>query len=1269
MRWTARRETFPNREGMHLRRLLTGWRELAGMMCLALLLTLLPALGARGAPAGAGVAQEPAPGVKCWPLTVPAGGKPGFTLMPGASTGILFTNELSSADENANQNLLNGSGLALGDYDGDGWCDIFLCNLDGSSRLYRNLGGWKFEDVTEAAGLANTNLLARGAVFSDVNGDGYLDLLVTYSGKGTRLFLNDGAGHFHDARATELADNTGSMSMALGDVNGDGYLDLYVANYGENTMRSGLKITTRMVDGKEQVIGRYRNRLKIINGKLVEYGEPDAFYLNDGHGRFQKKSWTDGTFKDETGAPLQQAPRDLSFTAVIRDINQDGRPDIYVCNDFQDPDRLWLGDGHGGFRAIAREALRSIPNFSMAVDFADINGDGLDDFFVTDMLSRYHSLRMRELQPMSPPPAYTREAAWDRPQVRRNFLFVNRGDGSYADIANYAGVAASDWSWCTAFLDVDLDGYPDILVGNGHYYDTQDLDAIERSKALTSAQRNDGRTLLSLFPHLFIPNVAFHNRGDFTFEERGQAWGFDSTQVSQSIGLADLDNDGDLDVVVNCLRGQALVYRNNCSAPRIAVRLKGRAPNTRGIGARIKLLGGAVPVQSQEMTCGSRFLAGDAPLRTFAAGNGNGSMTLEITWRSGKQSVVRGIKANYLYEIDETTVPAAPAPATVQQIISLFEDVSPALGHRHTDPPFDDFSRQLLLPRRLSQLGPGVAWVDLDGDGRDDLVIGGGRGTPLGIYLNEGQGRWRRVENGLPSGLADDSAGIVGGVLKSGQTTLLVGLANYEREQTNGPSVLRFNFAGRAVTNETCLAGLGASTGPLALADAFGNGSLALFVGGRLEPGRYPEPADSHLFINKDGQWKPDSPTDALLAKAGLVTGAVFSDLEGDGFPDLVLSCEWGPIRVFRNDRGQFRPWDIPLIQAPSSAKGISGFASRASKLSDLPGLWTCVASGDFDGDGRMDLVIGNWGLNSSYQQVAPGPWYLYYGDFNQDGAVHLIEANHDAALNQVVPWRDMLFMEKDLPWLRARFPTHAAYSQASLNDILGDLMPRVRVLKAEFLGSILLLNRGDKFEVKLLPAEVQWSPAMGLAVGDLDGDGHEDLFVSQNYFAVRPEDARLDAGRGLLLRGDGRGGFSPVAGQDSGIRVYGEQRGCAVADYDGDGRLDLVVTQNGGETKLYHNRGARPGLRVRLDGREGNRAGIGAVMRLQFNSRMGPAREVHAGSGFWSQDSVTQVMATPETPSQIWIRWPGGRTTTSPIPAGATEIRVDDKGTLRTNR
>ncbi len=1204
-------------------------------------------------------------GVKCWPLNVPQGGKPGFTLMPPEQTGIRFTNELTPEGEVGDHNLINGSGVALGDYDGDGWCDIFLCNINGSSRLYRNLGNWKFQDVTEEAGLANSNQSARGAVFADVTGDGLLDLLVSYSGKGVKLFLNDGKGHFHDAQASELAAHTDSTSLALGDINGDGTMDLYVANYGEDLYKKGTVFSTQTVAGKQVVTGRYRNRVAIVDGLVIQHGEPHALYLNDGHGHFQKQSWTDGVFRDETGAPLAKPFWDLGLSACIRDINGDGNPDIYVCNDMQDPDRFWLGDGRGHLQLVPRVAMRSTAYASMAVDFADLNGDGFDDFMVTEMCSPRHGRRTRENKPLSPPPSYTGENAADRLQVGRNFLQLSRGDGTYADIAHYAGVACSDWTWSVAFLDVDLDGLPDILVSNGHFYDAIDLDGNERMRRVLIATRMRGLDEESVYPPRLDAKVAFHNRGDLTFDEVGKQWGFDSTQVANGMALADLDNDGDLDVVLNCLRGPALVYRNNGSAPRVAVKLKGLPPNCFGIGARIRLLGGAVPVQSQEMTCGGRYLSGDAPQRTFAAGSGDGHMTLEVAWRSGKRSTVQNVKANYLYEIDEATAVPCPPPPLPVPPPCLFEDVSDSLNHRHEEPPFDDFSLQKMLPRHLSQLGPGIAWYDLDGDGREDLIIGGGRGTALGVYLNKGGGQWTRLEGVCTNTLPDDSAGMVAGVLAPGSRSLLIGLAHYETDQTNLPAALRLDWSGPAATMGAALPWASASTGPLALADVAGDGHLDVFVGGRLTAGRYPEAADSQLFLNRGGQFVPDKAANRLLAKAGLITGALFSDLNGDGYPDLIIASEWGPVRVFLNNHGTFKEWDPPLrppAHGPALPAGVT-------KLSDLLGLWTCVATGDFDGDGRMDIVVGNWGLNSPYQDFSPGPWLLYYGDFNDDGGVQVLEAYLDPELKQIVPWRDMNQTEKSLPWLRARFPLHEAYAKATVPEILGERMSRAQTLKAGFLASVLLLNRGDTFEVRLLPREAQWSPAMGLAVGDLDGDGNEDLFLSQNFFGMLPGEGRLDAGRGLVLLGDGKGGFSPMPGQISGIKVYEEQRGCALADYDGDGCLDLAVTQNSGQTRLFHNVTAKPGLRVKLAGPPGNPDGVGAMLRLDYGERLGPAREVQAGSGFWSQNASVQVLGAAMGATGIQVRWPGGKVVGGKLSPPAREIEVSTDGTVKVLR
>jgi hypothetical protein len=336
--------------------------------------------------------------------------------------------------------------------------------------------------------------------------------------------------------------------------------------------------------------------------------------------------------------------------------------------------------------------------------------------------------------------------------------------------------------------------------------------------------------------------------------------------------------------------------------------------------------------------------------------------------------------------------------------------------------------------------------------------------------------------------------------------------------------------------------------------------------------------------------------------------------------------------------------------------------------MSRLGGLWQSVTTGDFDGDGRLDIVAGNWGLNTFYNRAPAGPWLLSHGDFNGDGRVQLVEAYLDPGLKKIVPWRDMTLMSAAMPWVRERFASHQAFALASVGDILGDRSAKAIELKVTTLISMIFLNRGGHFEAAPLPTQAQWSPATGLAVADANGDGHEDLFLSQNFFAVRPEDDRLDAGRGLWLRGDGTGRLQAVPGQESGVKMYGEQRGAAVADFDADGRTDLVVTQNGAETRLYRNATARPGLRVKLE-TAGKADAVGAQLRLIFGDHKGPARELRAGGGYWSQDSVSPVLSTPETPTQLEVRWPGGRTTTSPVPPAARDILVDAEGKVSVRR
>lgn len=1203
-------------------------------------------------------------------LNAPAAGRPGFTALDGGITGIRFVNRIDDRLIAENNNFMQGSGVALGDFDGDGWCDVYFCAIDGTNALYRNLGGWKFEDLTVAAGVGGAGWHSTGATFADIDGDGDLDLLVNTLGHGTHCFSNSGQGRFRDVTdEIGLRSQTGSMGLALGDIDGDGDLDLYVSNYGTLAiLRAGGQAEVKQIDGQWRVTGPHANRLRYVDGRLEEVGEPDVLYLNDGRGRFAPVPWDSEWFRDYEGKPMA-APWDFGLGVQIRDINEDGFPDIYVCNDFQTVDRVWLNDGRGRFRLLSRLAMRQQSFASMGVDFADLDRDGRLDFFVVEMLSRDHGRRMRQLSGMQP--AIPTPGRFDhRPEAARNTLFWNRGDGSYAEIAQFSGVEASEWSWQPLFVDVDLDGFEDILVANGNAFDVQDRDVLRRVRGLGKQTPEQMRTNLLLYPRLDTPNVAFRNRGDLTFEEAGHSWGFDSRQISHGMALADLDRDGDQDVVINCFQAAPLIYRNEASAPRVAVRLKGRAANVQGIGAKVRLRGGAVPVQSQEIVCGGRYLAGDDPMRVFAVGGTTNAMTLEVTWRNGARSVLTNVRDNCLYEVDEAGAQPAARAASASVPAPLFTDLSPPLNHAHYETAFDDYARQPLLMRQFSTLGPGVAWFDLNGDGSDDLFVGSGKGGKLAGFRGDGRGGWMPWPDATAPIVPDDATGLAGFVTSSGHRMLLAGIANYENAAHKAAvGGWQLDANGQLVGGPVLdIASSDSSTGPLAVADYDGDGDLDLFVGGRIVPGAYPKPATSRLFRQEDNHLVPDEKNQPLLESIGLVSGAAWTDLTGDGFAELVLACEWGPLRLFRNDKGRLSAWNPPVVrhsELPASSPGAFP-KTKAESLSDFTGWWNSVTAADLDGDGKLDLIAGNWGLNSPDRASRTQPVRLYYGDLGGQGAVDLVEAEFSVELNAIVPRRSLNALSQAIPRLGEFYPTHAAFAAASLDQVFGKLGARPAQAQASVLASMVFFNRGDHFEAVMLSREAQFAPVFGIVAADFDGDGWMDLFLGQNFFAVRPEQSRQDAGCGLVLRGVGGGRLEAVPAALSGVSLQGEQRGVAAGDFDQDGRVDLVVGQNGSQTKVLRNREAARAVRVRLEGPMGNPDGIGAVIRSSGHASPGVTREARSGDGYWSHNSGVLLLPRNERAMQISVAWPGGKTVSADVPADTGEVAVDLSGRVK---
>src|SRR6266581_1659751 len=862
----------------------------------------------------ADTAWHAADGYRWRQLPIPPAHAPGFTSFDPSRTGITFRNTVSDSSLVQNRQLAQGAGVCLADVDGDGRPDVFLARTEGPNVLYRNLGDWRFEDITATAGVAAPDRYSTGCAFADIDGDGDQDLILVSLGGPNAIFVNDGKGHFTE-ETRGLTDRAGSMSIAVADVDGDGDLDLYIANYKAYTTLDRLspqerafgRVTRRVGPNRYEVREAYRKDYKVVERadlggiSLQQRADPDFFYRNDGRGHFMREPIArNPRFRDEQGRTLTEEREDFGLAAVFADLNGDGAPDLYVTNDFEDPDQLWLNDGHGRFRLIPWYGLRSTSNSGMAVAVGDVNADGNTDLFEADMLSRDTRGWKMEI-PTNRDPARHPGIGDERPQMQRNTLQLNRGDGTFAEVARYAGVGRSGWSWSTLFLDVDLDGWPDILIGTGHIRDIMDGDTQYRLRAQLGMI--DWRQMLLEYPPLPLPNVAFRNLGDLTFEDASEAWHFDlGADISHGMAVADLDGDGDLDVVINRLGKPAAVLRNDASAPRIAVRLRGEGP-------------------------------------------------------------------------------------------ALFEDVSSQLGgHTHVDPYFDDYGRQLLLPNALSQLGPGVAWTDVDGDGREDLLVGAGRTGALAWFKNSGT-RLRPAATRFATAPGDLTT-----VLGS-PSGILAGVSSYEQLSSvavrRTPGVVAYSPKTGALTE--VIPGDGTSVGPLALADYDGDGSLDLFVGGRVIPGGYPLPLSSHLYRSVNGTFVPDTANDHVLSEIGMVSAAQFADINGDGWPDLILAIEWSDIRVLLNDHGQFHT---------SSEPGLDGVASR----------WNGVATGDLDGDGRLDIVATSWGRNNDLEATAARPLYMYFGLFGPGGRPNLLLAQEDPRIKALAPLEPFLDVGAAIP-------------------------------------------------------------------------------------------------------------------------------------------------------------------------------------------------------------------------------------------------------------
>ncbi|CAN5344940.1 VCBS repeat-containing protein [soil metagenome] len=1150
--------------------------------------------------------------------------KTGFEKLNSSATNVLFRNDVRQELIEENRHYLNGSGVAVGDVNGNGLVDIYFASLDGPNKLYENLGNFRFRDITNEAGVAHEDYNSTGVVLADVNGNGYLDLLVSSLSDGNVLYINDGSGKFTLKKDSGLGESRGAKTMTLADINGNGLLDLYIANFKLRTVRDiygpeelVMENTVELFDGKLEILPEFEEYFKMVETASQSYrneiGEKDELYINQGNGVFSKADdYVHFLNEDGNGNGLHH---DWGLTAKFYDITGNRLPDLYVANDFWTSDRIWINQGDGTFRPIENEAIRNMSFAAMGIDFSDINRDGTDDIVVTEMLSSKHERRMRQYS------GYLEEFE-GRTLNNRNSLYLNRGDLTFAEIAWYSGLQASEWSWATYFIDITLDGYEDLVVATGYSYDYQDMDIQLAMQEFDEGAMSRGGDMLQ-YPPLNLANKIFKNNGDLTFTEKSSEWGFDVEDISHGMALADLNNDGDLDLIINRFNDEAVIYENVTNAPRVAVRLRGQAPNTQAIGARIKLSGGPVP-QSKQVTSGGNYLSGSQPQVVFAADKDNRNHVITIQWPGGKQSVLEGVKANRIYEIDESGAVEIPASRdkNPQPAEYLFKDVSDKISHTHHENEYDDFRFGPLLPKILSRPGPGLAWFDITQNGFDDLLITSGKGGSLAILENSGDGDFYSIEMPSMSDAAPGDQTSVIGWRENNHTKIVIGSANYEQGDPTAPSAYIYSIESNGTMTMQDIPGILSTTGPVAAADYTGNGYVDLFIGGSFKPGQYPISADSRLFVNENGQFHLDQSNSQELVDAGLVTDALFADFTENGFQDLLVSTEWGTLRLFENNKGTFRE-----------------ITSNVG-LDQYKGWWNAIAVGDFTNNGRPDIVATNIGLNSPYQMDSDNPLKLFYDDFNWDGRLNIIDAYYLEERDAYVP-RRKLHDFSSIPTILRNIRSHAEFAESAVDQIFDHDFSQVPFKEINTLQSMIFIHTGEEFEAMPLPVKAQFTTGVYAGVYDFDNDGNEDLFLGQNFFGYPKNIPRQDAGRGLLLKGDGRGNFEVVPGMKNGINVYGEQRGAAWGDFNRNGKVDLAVSQNNGETKLFENQTDRSGLSVQLIGPESNKSAIGSSIRILYqDGREGPRRYIQAGGGYLSQNSLRQVMGIKGEVSAIEVTW-----------------------------